>query len=206
MELDRRFYAWAELHDSAEATAMIDSMMRTTRRVMQRYASLSDEDLDAMLVTMNRNGTDFGHRFVYEEYLGGLCHVQFSCLPNEEFLFLSPICPEFPSLEAIDRVAMRSNGVMCTLAPEAVSAMWRVAMVNNTTRLHLGESTPNPMGHPGACAFCLRRGGVFLHCTCGMLRYCNRECQRAHWRFGHKALCQWTISCLLAFGTNQIVQ
>ena len=206
MDFNRRLYTWAELNESAEAMAMIDGLLRSTRRAMQRYVSLSAVEWDTMLETMNMNGTDFGHRFVYDEYLGGLCHVQFSCLPGEKFLFLSPICAEFPWLEAIDRVAMRSNGVMCTLAPEAVSAMWRVAMENNTTRLHLGESTPNPIGHHGACAFCLRRGGVLLHCTCGLLRYCNRECQSAHWRFGHKALCEWTMSCLLAFGTNQLTE
>ena len=206
MTFNRRFYTWAELRESDDAMHMMDSVCRTTRRVMERYASLSAEELETMLNTMNRNGTDFGHRFCYQEWLGGLCHVQFSCLLDEDMYMLVPRCQEFPSERPIDRVAMRTNGVVCTLAPEAVSAMQRVALQNDTARLHLGGGLPIAIGMPPyACAYCFRRADDLNPCACGMVRYCNRRCQRQHWRVGHKALCRWCISCMEAFGPNEIV-
>ena len=204
MELNRRFYTHADLQASPEAMAIMDGLQRTTRKVLERYASLSPRNLEFMLVAMNKGGTDFGHRFVYLEYFGGLCHVQHSHLAGDDFLLLMPRSPEFPSRKAINRVAMQSNGVMVTVAPEAVSAMWRVAMENNSVRIHLGESVPFTMAYTRTCANCLKSSDALVHCTCEMLRYCGRKCQKAHWRLGHKELCEWTRSCLEAFGPNQI--
>ena len=36
-----------------------------------------------------------------------------------------------------------------------------------------------------------REDRKLLKCSrCKRVRYCGRECQRAHWRAGHKAECQ----------------
>ena len=207
MALDRRLYVWDELRESAEAMAMMDRLLLLTRRALERYADLSEAELRAMLATMNREGSDFGHRFCYEAFLGGLCHVQFSYLPDEDCFILMPMCSAFPSPRPIDRVAVRINGVMCTRAPEAVSAMHRQSLVNGTSRLHLGDAPPIPEGvPPHGCAYCLRRDHHLHHCTCGLVRYCGRTCQRAHWRLGHKALCRWAMSCMAAFGPSQVME
>ena len=212
MDLDRKFYGWPELQASPEAMGVMNGLQKATRRALQRYASLSEKNLEFMLMSMNQNGTDFGHKFIYEEYFGGLCHIQNSYVEGEVFLYLSPVCAEFPSLRAIDRVAMRSNGVMCTLAPESVSDMWRLAMQNNSARFHLGECRRTFIGfqdvqftmeYMSTCAYCLKKSDTLVPCTCAMVRYCDRTCQKAHWRLGHKALCNWTMSCLAAFGPNQ---
>ena len=201
MTFNRRFYGWAELHESAAAMSVIDGLTRVTRRAMERYASLSAMELEAILHAMNRSGADLGHRFCYDGFLGGLAHVQWSYLPDEDFFLLAPMCPAFPSPRPIDRVCLRGNGVMCTLAPGEVSAMYRVALENNSVRFHLRDAIPAiARGAPSVCACCLTRGDTLLRCTCGMVRYCDRQCQRSHWRVGHKALCRWCISCMESFG------
>ena len=90
MDLDRRLYPIAELESSAEAVAVVDRLFQTVTRAMARFAHLSESEVAAMLEEKNRNGTDFGHRFCYEEWLGGLCHIQFSYLPDEDFFTLAP--------------------------------------------------------------------------------------------------------------------
>ena len=205
MDFNRRFYGWAELHESAAAMSVIDGLTRVTRRAMERYASLSAMELEAILHAMNMSGADLGHRFCYADYLGGLAHVQWSYLPDEDFFLLSPMCLAFPSPRPIDRVSLQANGVMCTLAPGEVSAMYRLALENNSVRVHVRDAHPAiARGAPPVCAYCLTRADNLLRCTCGMVRYCDRQCQRSHWRAGHKALCRWCISCMESFGPMEV--
>ena len=155
-----------------------------------------------MLNTMNANNADLGHRFCYDGYLGGLAHIQWSELEGEDFFLMAPVRQDRRATRPISRVCIQSNGIMCTLAPADVSAMYRVAMTNGTIRLtyqpfHLDAGEPPPV-----CACCLARTDNLLRCTCGMVRYCNRRCQRDHWRDGHRLLCKWVISCMRAFGPD----
>ena len=201
MPFDRRFYGWEELYKSAAAMTMIAALTKATRRSLQRHASLSAGDLATILQEMNASDIDLGHKFIYADYLGGLAHVQWSYLANEDFFLLAPKCRAFPSKKPIDRVSLQSNGVMCTLAPADISAMYLRALNDNSVRVHVRETHPIlAMSEPSVCAQCLTPGVNLLHCTCGTVRYCNRKCQRAHWSVGHKALCRWCISCMESFG------
>ena len=183
--------------------AMMDRLMGMMHKVLhQRYGHLNEDEVLAMLTTMNNNNTDLGHRFCYDEYLGGLAHIQLSILEGEQFFLMASVPPGTRVPRPISRVCIQTNGIVCTLAPADVSAMYRVAMTNGTIRLtyqpfHLDAGEPPPV-----CAYCLAREDNLRRCTCGMVRYCNRRCQRDHWRDGHRLLCKWVISCMRAFGPD----
>ena len=201
MPLIRRWYGWNDLRESATAMSMIAALTRVTRRALEVYASLSEEELADVLREMNTSGADLGHRFCYDGFFGGLAHVQWSFRSDEDFFLLSPMCAACPWPKPIDRVCLQGNGVMCTIAPEEVSAMYRVCLYNNSLRLHMRDAVPTMSRNaPTVCAFCLTHRDHFLRCTCGMVRYCDARCQRAHWRSGHKALCRWCIKCMVSFG------
>ena len=202
MALVRRLYTWAELNESAAAMALIDRLEVVTRRELERYADLSEDELAIMLATMNRNGSDFGHRFCYDEYLGGLAHVQWSYVSDEDFFSVLPADPCFPAPRPIDRVALRANGIVCTLAPAHVSSMYRVTMENCAIVMTYRNPPLIPTGEPPRlCAYCLTRAATLLDCDCGVVHYCDERCQQAHRREGHWLLCNWCISCMDSFGT-----
>ena len=201
---DRRFYTWADLGESVGGMAMIDRLEGMMNRLLhQRYGHLNEDELLTILTTMNASNTDLAHYFCYDEYLGGLAHIQWSYLEGEDFFLMSPVRPGERVPRPISRVCTRSNGIVCTLAPADVSAMYRVAMENGTIRLTYQPFPFNAMETSAVCAYCFARADSLLHCTCGMVRYCNRRCQRAHWRDKHKLSCRWVISCMRAFGPAQ---
>ena len=202
MALVRRLYTWAELNESAAAMAMIDRLTVMTRMAMEQYADSTESELQALFDTMNRDGTDFCNRFCYDDYLGGLAHVQWSYLPGEAFFSILPARRNLPAERPIDRVAMRSNGIMCTLAPARVSAMYRVAVESGADVIaYQGPPGLVPTrGQPRVCACCFARSDIFIDCQCGIVRYCSERCQRAHWREGHQELCSWCLSCMQSFG------
>ena len=42
-----------------------------------------------------------------------------------------------------------------------------------------------------ACAACGARGSVLSKCMgCSSVWYCNKDCQRTHWKAGHKTRCK----------------
>ena len=182
---------------------MIAGLLRITRRSMERHASLSERELRTMLLGLNQANLDMGHRFCYDEYLGGLAHVQWSYLQGDNFFLLSPRCLAFPSQRPIDRVCLNPNGVMCTLAPEGVTAMYQRSLANNTVRVSVRDAQAG-WGPPPICANCLRHSSNLMKCACGMVRYCGPRCQRAHWRTGHKTLCRWCRSCMETFGPMEM--
>ena len=106
MTLIRRFYGWTELRESEAAMSMIGALTRVTRRALEIYASLSEEELETVLRALNHSGSDLGHRFCYDGFFGELAHVQWSYRSDEDFFLLSRMCPAFPSPRPIDRVCV----------------------------------------------------------------------------------------------------
>ena len=52
----------------------------------------------------------------------------------------------------------------------------------------------DPAPDAQTCAHCLavlgRAGVAILKCAkCGLVAYCSKDCQRAHWKVNHKSFC-----------------
>ena len=51
------------------------------------------------------------------------------------------------------------------------------------------KKKPASSDDAGACAHCERHEPTLSSCSrCGLVKYCSRDCQRAHWK-EHKPLC-----------------
>lgn len=54
-----------------------------------------------------------------------------------------------------------------------------------------GYPEPNPVNLPNICSYCGNNEGKKKKCTrCHLTYYCDRECQRRHWKAGHHEKCK----------------
>ena len=201
MALDRRFYPWRELYESDAAMAIVDRLGRLIRGELERYADHNEAELRARLSIMNWTGSILGHRFCYDAYLGGLAHIQWSEVPGRDFFLMLPARASYPPQRPIDRIGFQTNGLVCTLAPENVCAVYLSSMENGSL-LHASGIGQETIGENARlCAYCLWPEVDLQECVCGTVGYCSEICRQAHWREGHGVLCMWCASCI-EFGAD----
>ena len=188
--MQRLFFSNEEIAESHEATAVLRAIYLEVRSRMQVYQDLDLHQLQAILSNMNSAHSNVSQMIVFCNAFGGLVHVQISVVAGEDAWVLLPVGPR--TVRPIDRLALQSNGLMCTMAPPAALAAWNAAPARHYQSI--SAEGVGPMGRK-RCANCNACGVPMRSCGgCGLARYCTPACQRDHWR-GHKALCRWVQEC-----------
>ena len=202
--MDRRFFAIEDIRTSLEATAVLRSIISHARRTLERYRDCDQSDLQAILDGMNATQADIANRFAYCDFLGGLVHIQVSYVAGEAAWIMLPTSGDNEAARPVDRIALQINGLVCTRAPADAFVAWQSSPGRHSMLMNAeGDAVTGRR----VCAKCdevqhLRDCG-----QCRLVRYCGRECQRSHWRVGHKPLCTWAKACIDGqFGTTVVLR
>ena len=72
------------------------------------------------------------------------------------------------------------------------SIIWNATGQQQNAATRLAGGTSVEFGYGRGCAQCGHLGGdqLALCGQCRVVRYCSKECQRKHWKGGHKAACK----------------
>jgi len=185
--MDRRFARFDRIFTSPEATAVWEQINADARRAMQRYRDCDAAEMQAVLDGMNARHADISDRFAYCQFFGGLVHIQLSVLAGENCWIM------LPGLSApVDRLAMQANGLVCTRAPAEALLAWEASPRRRDIPIYADGGAGIDRRE---CANCGEAHNLKACDGCRLVRYCSSQCQRAHWRVGHKPLCRWARAC-----------